>query len=263
MSTVTSPDGTTIDYDRHGSGPTVIFVGGATQYRALSEHITHAATLLADEGFTTVAYDRRGRGRSTDTAPWSLAREAEDVAALIGAVGGPATLCTMSSGATVALAAVLAGADVGALALYEPPVMPGVDLTDGVATLRRLVAEGKHDEAMRYNLTTLIGLPAEAVAGMAQAPSWPLMIATAPTLVYDIAAVNDVNLDPDWTKRWADVTVPTIVCSGDQTSPFLTSAADATAAALPKASRRVLPGQTHSPAPDVLVPVLVEFLRAA
>ena len=35
MSTVTSADGTTIDYDAYGNGPTVIFIGGASQHRAL------------------------------------------------------------------------------------------------------------------------------------------------------------------------------------------------------------------------------------
>jgi hypothetical protein len=36
MSTVISADGTTIDYERYGAGPAVIFIGGATQYRGPS-----------------------------------------------------------------------------------------------------------------------------------------------------------------------------------------------------------------------------------
>ena len=35
MSTVTSADGTTIDYDAYGNGPTVIFIGGASQHARL------------------------------------------------------------------------------------------------------------------------------------------------------------------------------------------------------------------------------------
>ena len=34
------------------------------------------------------------------------------------------------------------------------------------------------------------------------------------------------------------------------------------AAALPNASRRTLPGQGHRPAPEAMVPVLLEFLRS-
>ena len=56
--------------------------------------------------------------------------------------------------------------------------------------------------------------------------------------------------------------MPTIVYSGDQSFPGLPEAADAVAAALPNASRRILPGQSHRPAPEAIVPVLVEFLRS-
>jgi pimeloyl-ACP methyl ester carboxylesterase len=97
---------------------------------------------------------------------------------------------------------------------------------------------------------------------MAQAPWWAAMVAAAPTLVYDHAATHEINLDPDWRGRWAKVAVPTIVCSGDQSFPGLAEAADAVAAALPNASRRTLPGQGHRPAPEAMVPVLVEFLSS-
>jgi pimeloyl-ACP methyl ester carboxylesterase len=250
MSTVTSPDGTVIDYDRYGDGPAVIFIGGAAAYRAIDAATTQTARRLAAEGFTTVDYDRRGRGRSGDTQPWALDREVEDLAALITAVGGAAALCTNSSGADIALA------------LYEPPFFAGADFTAHLAVLRLLLADGNNDEAMRYNLTSVIGLPAEVVDQMARAPWWPAMVAAAPTLVYDHAATHEVNLDPDWRGRWAKVTVPTIVCSGERTFPGLPEAADAVAAALPNASRRILAGQSHRPAPEAIVPVLVEFLRS-
>ncbi len=262
MSMVTSPDGTVIDYDRYGDGPAVVFIGGAAAYRAIDQGTTQAARLLAAEGFTAVDYDRRGRGRSGDTPPWSLDREVEDVAALIKAVGGAAALCTNSSGADIALAAASAGAGVTALVLYEPPFFAGMSFAAHLAALRSLLADGKNDEAMRYNLTSVIGLPAEAVDEMARAPWWAAMVAAAPTLVYDHAATHEINVDPDWRRRWAAVTVPAIVCSGGQSFPGMIEAADAVAAALPNASRRTLPGQGHRPAPDAIVPVLVEFLRS-
>ena len=261
LSTVTSPDGTVIDYDGYGDGPAVIFIGGATAYRAINEDITQTARGLAVEGFTTVDYDRRGRGRSGDTKPWALDREVEDVAALIKAVGGAASLCSYSSGADVALAAAGDGVGVTALSLYEPPFFAGSSFTAHLAVLRALLGEGKSDEAMRYNLTSVIGLPADVADGMARAPWWAAMVSVAPTLVYDHTATHEINLDPDWGRRWAGVTVPTIVCSGDQTFPGMPEAADAVAAALPNATRRILPGQGHRPAAQAMVPVLVEFLR--
>src|SRR5215217_3482535 len=111
MTTVTSADGTVIDYDRYGEGSTLVFIGGVTQYRALDESTTETAKRLGAAGFTTVVYDRRGRGGSGDNAPWSLDREVDDLTTLITATGGPATLYSSSSGATVALAAVAAEAE--------------------------------------------------------------------------------------------------------------------------------------------------------
>ena len=263
MSTVTSADGTTIDYDAHGSGPAVILIGGASQYRAIDPRTTEIAKRLAGDGFAAVDYDRRGRGRSSDTRPWSLDREVEDLAALIEATGAPAALYTSSSGAAIALAAVTSGIAVSALALYEPPYFAGSDGREHIATLRRMLDEGKHDEATRYNLTVIIGLPGEAVDQMAEALWWPGMVAVAPTLVYDHQASHDIETDPDWRARWARVTVPTVVYSGDRTFPGLPEAADAVAAALSNAQRRVLAGQDHGPAPEVIVPELVKFLRSA
>jgi pimeloyl-ACP methyl ester carboxylesterase len=262
MSTVTSADGTTIDYDAYGNGPTVIFIGGASQHRAIDQRTTEIAKQLAAEGFTAVDYDRRGRDRSGDTPPWSLGREVEDVAALIEAAGAPAALYTSSSGAGIALAAVTEGLDVSALALYEPPYFAGSNGTERITTLERMLNAGQLDEATRYNMTAIIGLPAEAVDEMAQAPWWPGLVAVAPTLVYDHKASHDIETDPDWRSRWAAVTVPTVVYSGDQTFPGLPEAADAVAAALPNAQRRVLSGQDHGPAPEAIVPELVRFLRS-
>ena len=262
MSTGTSADGTTIDYDAYGGGPTVILIGGASQHRAIDPRTAAIAKQLAAEGFTAVDYDRRGRDRSGDTLPWSLEREVEDIAALIDATGAPAALYTSSSGAALALAAVPAGLDVSALALYEPPYFAGSDGTAHIAALEQMLAHGHLDEAMRYNMTAIIGLPPEAVDQMAQAPWWPGMVAVAPTLIYDHKASHDIETDPDWRTRWAGVTTPTLVLSGDRTFPGLPEAADFVAAALPNAKRQILAGQDHSPAPEAIVPTLVKFFES-
>jgi pimeloyl-ACP methyl ester carboxylesterase len=146
--------------------------------------------------------------------------------------------------------------------LYEPPFFAGLDLTEQLGMLRALLADGKHDEAMRYNMTAVLGMPPAVVDQMATAPSWAARVEAAPTLLYDHAATHDITTDPDWHGRWAAVTVPTLVCSGDQSFPGMAEAADAVAAALPSASRQSLPGQAHRPAPEAIVPVLVEFLSS-
>jgi pimeloyl-ACP methyl ester carboxylesterase len=252
MSTVTSADGTVIDYESHGSGHPVVFVAGAVEYREINPHPTSAARLLAERGCTGVVYDRRGRGRSSDTPPWSSEREVEDVAALIATVGGAATLYSSSSGATIALEATLAGVGVTGLVLYEPPFFRGGDKTDQVRAVAELLAHGDDDGAMRYNLTDVVGIPAAVVDGMAHGPSWAAMCAVAPTLLYDLTALSAVNTDPDWSTRWAGIDVPVAVVSGSQTFPALAGAADQVAASIPGAERWVLEGQTHGPAPEAI-----------
>jgi pimeloyl-ACP methyl ester carboxylesterase len=261
VSTVTSRDGTVIDFDRYGEGPAVIFIAGTTQYRTTDPVTSQTARLLGEAGFTAVVYDRRGRGRSGDTQPWSPVREIEDLAALIAMAGGEATVYSSSSGATIALAAAQADVGVRALALYEPPFFQGGDHVEQLTVLRPLLAQGKLDEAMRYNLTAVIGLPPQAVAGMAQMPMWPDMVAVAPTVVYDLTNLDEVNLVEDWRQHWSNVTVPVVVYSGDQTFPGMPEAADAVAATLPSARREILPGQGHGPSSEAIVPVLLTFLR--
>ena len=80
MSHVRSKDGTTIAYERSGSGPALILVDGALCSRAFGPSPKLAPLLAAH--FTVYAYDRRGRGQSGDTHPYAPAREVEDIAAL-------------------------------------------------------------------------------------------------------------------------------------------------------------------------------------
>src|SRR3712207_8230075 len=63
--TVASADGTSIAYEVFGTGPPLIAVCGATCDRALMR----ATAQALGRHFTTVDYDRRGRGDSGDTPP--------------------------------------------------------------------------------------------------------------------------------------------------------------------------------------------------
>jgi len=99
MDRVQSKDGTTIAFDEQGHGPAVIFVDGAMSTRTGKLDL---AQLLAPE-FTVYAYDRRGRGDSGDTQPYSVEREIEDIDAMIVRAGGSAFLYGHSSGACLAL----------------------------------------------------------------------------------------------------------------------------------------------------------------
>src|ERR1700724_1424910 len=118
MHTIRSKDGTTIAFDKHGSGPALILVAGTTSTRSSKADL---ADVLAPH-FSVYNYDRRGRGDSGDTAPYAVEREIEDLAAMIGAAGGAACVWGLSSGAVLALDAGAAGLPIRRLGLQEPPL---------------------------------------------------------------------------------------------------------------------------------------------
>src|SRR5438046_3685214 len=124
MKKVQSADGTTIAFDQLGKGPAVILVGGALEQRAMDSETAQLAALLAQH-FTVFHYDRRGRGDSSDTQPYAVEREVEDLDALITEAGGSAFVFGMSSGGVHALEAAKRGLAITKLALYEPPFNSG------------------------------------------------------------------------------------------------------------------------------------------
>src|SRR5262245_47705926 len=123
MDTARSSDGTTIAFDQQGEGAPVILVSGASTARAV--HARLAELLAAD--FAVFNYDRRGRGDSNDTPPYTIEREIEDLHAVTAAAGGAATVFGNSSGAVLALHAAAAGLPITRLALWEPPFMTDSD----------------------------------------------------------------------------------------------------------------------------------------
>ncbi len=261
MQKVTSKDGTQIAFDKLGQGPALILVGGAFQYRAFDQRTEQLATLLTQH-FTVFHYDRRGRGDSSDTQPYAVEREIEDLQALIKAGGGSAFVFGNSSGGALALDAAAHGLAIRKLALYEPPFALDESGRSAAANyakqLTALLAEGRRGDAAALALTRF-GSPAEAVAGMRATPIWSGFEAAAPSLAYDAAVMGD---DAVPTKRLASVTVSTLVLDGGASPAFMRNAAHATADVLPNAHYRTLEGQTHAVAPEVLAPILDEFFKS-
>ncbi|HEY4853383.1 MAG TPA: alpha/beta hydrolase [Streptosporangiaceae bacterium] len=265
MGTVRSKDGTTIAFDAWGDGQPLIIIDGATAYRGVTPTNAEVGQLL-DDGFRVYAYDRRGRGESTDTAPYAVEREIEDLAALIADAGAPATVFGWSSGAVLALDAAAAGLPITRLALFEPPFV--VDDSrppfpvDYVQQLDASVADGRPGDAVELFMTAAVGMPADAVAGMRQSPFWPTLEAVAHTIAYDGRILGStVSGAPLPGDRWAAVTVPVLVMHGTGTMPWLITAARALADLLPTATLQAVQGEQHSAAADVLAPALRQFIQ--
>src|SRR5580693_1413129 len=150
MNTLSSPDGTTIAYDKQGEGPALILVDGALTVHS-SGSGSELAKLLAPH-FTVYGFDRRGRGESGDTLPYAVDREIDDIEALIDRAGGSAFLYGHSSGGPLAMrAAIRLSSKVSKIAMYEPPYNndPGAQASwsQYLGQLRAALAEGRRADA--------------------------------------------------------------------------------------------------------------------
>ncbi len=251
---VTSSDGTSIAFERAGTGPAVILVDAAGNFRGFSP-MPQLAEALA-QSFTTFTYDRRGKGASTDTLPYAVDREIDDLRALIELAGGSAFVHGFSSGAILGLLAAERGIGIPRLSLLEPPLR--VEVTQpppsGVGgEVARLVITGRRSEAYEHWLRG-IGVPADMIAGMREGPIWPALEATAHTLVYDSLITG--SMPPD---RLAAISTPALVLASESSGDPLRNWAQGVAEALPNASARFLPGTWHGISPEHLAPALTEF----
>ncbi len=250
---VTSADGTEIAYAVAGAGPPLVMVDPAGGWSGFDNIRGLGALLAAD--LTVVTYDRRGRGASGDRPPYAVQREVEDLAALIDAAGGRASVYGFSSGALLALHAAAAGLPIDRLVLFEPPVRgedepPDPAFGRGIAAL---VAAGDRAGASDRFLTA-IGVPPEMIAGMG--PARAGLDAVAHTLPYDCALSDATSLD-----LLRSIATPTLVLDSAGSSDDLTGGTAAIAAALPNGTRRSLAGEWHGVSDEDLAPVVAAFLR--
>lgn len=258
--TVRSGDGTDIAYESAGEGPPVVLVGGALNDRTSFGPLVR---WLASR-FTVVTYDRRGRGASGDAPPYAVARECDDLGAVVAELPGPAYAVGFSSGAVLAVEAALTGVAIAGLALIEPPfILDGtrepmpVDIID---QLDRLIAAGRRGDAVELFLTRAVEMPSEVVTPMRGAPAWPALEAMAHTIAYDVAVMDDFRLP----ARWAALDVATLVVTGTESAPWRQHAAEATALLLPRGHHLTVDGRSHEAPPEVIGRVLEEwFTRPA
>jgi pimeloyl-ACP methyl ester carboxylesterase len=260
--TVKSADGTSIAFTKLGHGPPLVLVDGALCFRRNGPS-PDIAPLLASR-FTVYAYDRRGRGESGDTKPYAIAREVEDLKAVIRQAGDSAFVFGSSSGAALAIEGVAAGLPIRKLVLYEPPIgvtrPGGPSLSRARTELAALISSGDRAGAARYFLSEIFGAPAAFVRLMPvlKPGTWSMVKSVAHTLPYDLTILADPSL---LTERAVSVKVPTLVVGGAKSPEFLQQAVERVAAALPNAHALILPGQSHdvSAAGKVLTPMLIDF----
>ena len=260
MPTVTSADGTTIAYERTGSGPALVLVDGAMCYRGAGP-MRPLAALLQDTSPstpTTVAAGAKARtpclrGRPRGRGPAGPHRAGRRRGIRLrhllrcGARPGDRGSRPRDHQAGALRAAVH-----GRGRRRRPD--QGVHRTAPRAARRR--ARG---DAVALFMTN-VGMPAQAVAGMRAPAGLGHAGGDRPDArLRRRGARRRQRAARRWRRRspfrrWSS--------AGGASPHGLQQAAKATADALPTAEHRTLDGQTHDVAPEALAPVLVEFFGA-
>jgi len=264
---VVSQDGTSIAYERSGSGPGLVLVSGALGDS--TEHVRLAAELSSR--FTVVNYARRGRGSSGDITPYAVEREFEDLRAVIRTLDEPRYLFGKCSGGALTLEAAAAGLkEIDRIAVYEVPYNMSAEWVrrraDYATALRTALAAGERGTALEL----FFGMVAKSDDAVPPARSEPFphdMLSIAHTLAYDAACLGSGQPN---LARLATVPQPTLVLTGTagrapNAALWLAGmerAAEVMAASLPRGHCGVLEGQKHFPDPAVLAAALTDFFAS-
>lgn len=262
---VVSRDGTEIAYWTSGGGPPLLLVHGTAGVRE-----RFAPLLRYLEPHVTVhVVDRRGRGASGDAPGYDLAREFEDVAAVVdaiaGASGSAVDVYGHSYGGNCAFGAALLTPNIRRLVLYEgwPPVKPELlDFPPEVEErLDALVTAGDREAALETFMRDVVKVPEEEIAHFKTQPIWQARAAAVHTITREIRAFFDHTFDP---VEGARITVPVLVLTGADSPDEIKDDPETVAAALPNARLAVLEGQQHLAdvlAPEIFAEHLLAFLR--
>ncbi|OBJ30024.1 alpha/beta fold hydrolase [Mycolicibacter heraklionensis] len=252
IETVITSDGVKIGCHTAGQGPPLLLVHGGG-----GDHSRWTNILgQLNQGFTTYAMDRRGRGASTDGADaYSIEAEFDDVASAINAIGSPVDVLAHSFGALCALEAALRTPHVRRLALYEPPLPVGVDFYPAgfVKHLSDLLDAGDRDGLVAA-MFTQTGTRESDLAIMQSLPVWRKRVDVAHTIPREMQALSG-TYQPDF-DRFSQIEVPVMLLTGSDSPEPLKLAAEHLGRALPDVREVVLNGQAHfamDTAPDMFL----------
>jgi len=258
MRTVTSADGTKIAFWRDGAGPPLLLVHGG-----ICDHLAwYFAVPLLARHFTVYTFDRRGRGGSGDSLPYSVEREVEDILAVLHDIGEPAHLVGHSAGGILALKVATRAENLLSLTLYEPAYVvdgarerPAPEVLD---TIRCLLDAGDYDEVIRIAMRESVGLSDAEIALMETGPGWEHLCGVAEAVPHDWMLWEE-RLEAENVRG---VRAPVLVMTGSESPTWLRAGAETVLASFRNAQSAVLPGQGHSAmftGPELFAKTIIDF----
>lgn len=258
-----SADGTTIGFYKSGDGPPLLLVHGLlgdhSRWDALCPHI--------EPHFTVYAMDRRGRGESGDNQDYDVAREFEDVAAVIDKIaqthGSSIDVYGSSGGACYALGAAKLTTNLNRLVLFEPPTATLTQFLphDLVDRLNKLLKSGDREGLLRTAYREVVRLSEDEIGTLRAQTIWENRIAAAHTVPRELGTPPQRLFD---AEQAASVTVPTLIMVGGATPEPFQASAKIVASALPDTRVIILEGQHHAAemfAPDIIAGAILPFLK--
>lgn len=260
---VTSLDGTPIALFASGSGPPILMVHGTA-----GDHTTFRVVgpRLATR-FAIGAIDRRGRGASGDTSPYSIEREFEDVAAvaeqLAAEAGGRLTVFGHSYGGRCALGAALLTDAIERVICYEgapsPPGRsyhpPGLE-----GHLRERFEANDPAGLLATFMTEVVGMTAGELEAYRADPVWPARVAAAFTIQRELEAERTPPASLDALGK---VRQPVLQLLGSASLPIFRLATMALDERLPDGRVVEIGGARHAAHhthPDAVVEAVRAFL---
>ncbi|MBA8989164.1 pimeloyl-ACP methyl ester carboxylesterase [Curtobacterium pusillum] len=257
--TVVSADGTVIAVSDAGTGPALVVVAGAFDHHG-TPFLSGLAAALRDR-YRVVTYDRRGRGASGDTEPWSIDREVEDLAAVVASIGGPVSALGVCVGAGVVLHGLAGGVPLEAAVLWEPPYRATVDPhADDVVfadVLDEHVAVGRRAQAVRAFLAQVLGVAMGQITALRlKGALWRSLVVDAHVLSRDVRVLNGLAIPERVAAAVGD---PVLVAAGGDGPDWVRRAARAVVEAVPGSQYAEVPGQGHVPEPEAIGHVLDRF----
>jgi pimeloyl-ACP methyl ester carboxylesterase len=262
MDLITSLDGTPIAVWRSGAGEPLLLVHGATADHSTTWRFVQSQF---ERRFTVYTMDRRGRGRSGDSGAYDFHREAEDIAAVVDAIGTPVNVLGHSYGALCSLEAALLTPGVQRLVLYEGVPVRGENAYPAgiIERLEELIAAGNAEEALVTMYRDLVEMPSAEIDIMkSNADAWAVRLVNVQTMPREARAEQSYRFTPE---RFIDMKAPALLLVGGVSPRRELENAQAVAAGLPKSRVVILPGQQHVAmytAPELFVREVDAFLTA-
>ena len=246
MVRVRSPDGTLLGCEVDGAGPPLLLVHGSTADRNRWAAVRPALAAR----FTLWLMDRRGRGLSLEEAAsgaqYALAREAEDVAAVVGSIGDAPRVLAHSYGGACVLEAAARGAPIGRMLVYEPAFGTEAGPVFRVAALsavEQALARGDREKALRTFFADVLLLGEDQISAMRGTEAWRARVACVDTLPREARAANAYAVRGG---GGAVLGASVRFLLGTETAPPLVASTRAAAAAWAGSSLRELRGHGHA-----------------